>query len=183
MVTYNYTQMDVEERPFALSLASYIKEHIKPQKIIDVGCGSGTYVRAFRENGLSCVGYDNSPQLTDNKDVITLDLFQINESSDLVVCLEVAEHLDPLLSSYVVEKLLSLVEPGGTIIWSAAIEGQGGEGHINCRPKEFWESKFLQHREVYRNSIVETSLRHFLSSRPRMGWFMQNFMVFTKGNK
>lgn len=177
---FNYEQMHKEELPFANSLADFLATYIMPSMVIDVGCGSGTYLHAFKEKGIKCIGYDNSEQLKNNNNIVNDTLFNIKETAPLIVCLEVAEHLEPIYSSYIVEKLISITNTGGSIIWSAAQVGQGGVGHINCQPKEFWESKFLQHKHIYRNIFAESVLSNFLSSRPRMGWFMNNFMIFSK---
>lgn len=58
---------------------------------------------------------------------------------DLAFCLEVAEHLPPAAADRLVEDLTLRSD---RIVWSAAIPGQGGDGHLNERPLEYWEERF-----------------------------------------
>lgn len=176
---FDYNAMYDEELPFAETLSQWISQ-VQPKRVIDVGCGPGMYVRAILNKGISSVGYDISTELNHSPYVIVKDLFDIEETADLIICLEVAEHLEPMYSSYIVEKLISIVESGGSIIWSAAVPGQGGVGHINCRPKEFWHTKFMQHKEIYRNYLAENLLRNYILHKPYMGWFYNNFMIFSR---
>ena len=60
--------------------------------------------------------------------------------ADLVCCVEMAEHLRPSRSEELVDKLTSLALRW--IYFSAASPGQGGRGHINCRPMTEWIAWF-----------------------------------------
>src|ERR1044072_4319541 len=75
---------------------------INPQSVIDIGCGRGTWLRAFIENGVTDIkgidgDYVNQSRLLINSgDFVAIDLmeeFQIKRRYDLTLCLEVAEHL------------------------------------------------------------------------------------------
>ena len=74
-------------------------------------------------------------------------------------------------------RLTSAVEPGGILIWSAAQPGQGGAGHINCRPKDYWAEQ-LQAAGLERDKETEQALLAHIESGYHMGWFRQNAMVF-----
>jgi hypothetical protein len=65
---------------------------------------------------------------------ITLD-----KTYDLVISLEVAEHLSESSAEVLVE---SLVKAGKVILFSAAIPKQGGFNHINEQWPSYWEDKF-----------------------------------------
>jgi len=61
---------------------------------------------------------------------------------DLVICTEAAEHVPESTGIRLVE-LLTRISP--LILWSAAVPGQGGTGHITERPREFWMEQFGKH--------------------------------------
>jgi len=178
----DYNELHEVEWPFAINLASWIKDFINPKKVLDIGAGPGTYVKALKEQGIDATGYDPDVQLTDNPYVISKSLFEVTDTADLIICLEVAEHIPEVYADTIISKLVSNIEPHGSIIFSAALPGQGGVGHINCQWKPYWERRFLQHKDVFRNQIAETTCRNVVFKRGRwMGWFENNFMIFTKG--
>ena len=173
----DYDQIESEEKPFANRLATWIKENINPKKVVDIGCGPGTYVYSLRDNNVNAYGYDIDDRI-DGKDYLKkLSLFEVNDKSDVVICLEVAEHIETSLSDSIVDSIIRNVNDDGMIIWTAAIPGQGGVGHINCQTKEYWEDKFIS-RGFHRDCAIESKLLEYIRSGPYMGWFSQNLMIF-----
>lgn len=63
--------------------------------------------------------------------------------AELACCIEVAEHVSPEKADVFVADVASASSKW--ILWSAAHPGQGGEGHVNERPRLYWASKFLKH--------------------------------------
>jgi glycosyltransferase involved in cell wall biosynthesis len=175
----SFNQIEHEEGPFAKRLAEWIAENIKPETVLDVGCGPGTYVNAMRECGIEAIGIDNDPRIIGKDYLKHESLFDTEEKSGLAVCLEVAEHIDPELSESVAKSVAETVLPGGILIWSAAHPGQGGTGHINCQPKEFWHG-LLQSNGLARDRELENQMISHISNGYHMGWFIQNAMIFRK---
>jgi len=135
-------------------------------KIIDVGCGPGIYVQALRELGYDVIGIDPDKRCPET----IKSMFDEDGKYDLAICLEVAEHIDPYEADYVVEKLTELAP---TIIFSAAVPGQGGHGHINCQPKEYWEHKFGKLNFVVDREATQNFI-DFMRSGYHMGWLVNN---------
>ncbi len=175
----NFYQIEAEEGPFAKRLAEWIDSMYEPMEVLDVGCGPGIYVDALVEQGIAAVGIDIDPRIKNKDYIVQESLFDTKRSSELVLCLEVAEHIDPKLSDDIVSSIVGTIRPGGTLIWSAAHPGQGGIGHINCQPKEYWEDLFLSSGLV-RNLTEEEVMVNHIKSGYHMGWFIQNGMIFTK---
>lgn len=135
----------------AKEVVPIIMELLKPKSIIDVGCGIGTWLSVFEDFGVKdIVGIDgeyvdrNLLHISEDK-FIPKDLtkpLKLDRKFDLVVCLEVAEHLPEAVADTFIEGLVSL---GDFILFSAAIPGQGGEGHLNEQWPTYWQSKFKQH--------------------------------------
>lgn len=110
---------------------------------IDIGSGTGEWAFICRVYGMIVWTVDHlvpedlliSPGLHIDQD--------LNESwqwhrTDLAICLEVAEHLEPSVAGNLVTNLAR----ADYILFSAATPGQPGVGHINCRPHEYWHELF-----------------------------------------
>jgi hypothetical protein len=98
---YNLDNELAYQEPFDASLAhGLIKffKHEKVQSIADFGCGMGTYVCAFKNNGLICDGFDGNPttpKLTSNLGSIT-DLSQpvkLPKQYDWIISLNVGQYI------------------------------------------------------------------------------------------
>ena len=64
------------------------------------------------------------------------------ERYDLVMTLEVAEHLSPSRADSFVEDLVNISD---VVLFSAALEGQGGTHHVNEQYMPYWIEKFAKH--------------------------------------
>ena len=121
---------------------------VQPNTVIDVGCGVGTWLAVLAENGVADVwGIDG--------DYVDRALLQIPEERflphdltkrvhlerrfDLVLCLEVAEHLPADSAPTLIDSLVGL---GPVILFSAAIPYQGGTHHVNEQWPEYWARHF-----------------------------------------
>ncbi len=154
------------------------------QSIIDIGCGSGALMQAFAAAGVRTHGLEHSAaglalcrsrglsvadfDLCDTRRVIT-------GSFDLAVCLEVAEHLPQSVSAYLVRLLCALAP---VVVFTAAPPGQGGLGHINEQPYEFWVDLFVDHGFQRDNRTAQRWRSHW-QSRGVAPFYHQNLMVFT----
>lgn len=61
---------------------------------------------------------------------------------DLAICLEVAEHLTPERGPNLIRDLIRLAP---AVLFSAAIPGQGGTGHVNEQWPDYWAEQFSKH--------------------------------------
>ena len=177
----SYHQIECEEGPFAKRLANWISTESTALTVLDIGCGPGTYVRALREVGVDAIGIDTDERVSEQEYLSQQSLFDTKLQAQLVLCLEVAEHIDSSLSDDIAASVAGAVEPGGMLIWSAAHLGQGGTGHINCQPKSYWHSK-LKEAGLERDEETESKLLNYVKAGYHMGWFYLNGMVFRKSN-
>lgn len=122
-----------------------------PRTVLDVGCGVGAWCRVWQENGAdTVVGADGSyvdraQLLFDPGSFVATDLsqpFDLGRRFDLVMSLEVAEHVQEARADTFVA---NLVRHGDVVLFSAAVPGQGGEFHVNEQPLEYWRGKFSAH--------------------------------------
>jgi len=143
------------EKDFSPEYAAVVAEaalavysRVGPSTVLDVGCNIGQWCRAFSGLGCHVTGIDSpymEPHLLAPKPRFHgLDLEQpfCVGWFDLVLCLEVAEHLPASAADALV---WSVVTSGEVVLWSAAAPGQGGWEHINEQPPEYWIEKFAPH--------------------------------------
>jgi 2-polyprenyl-3-methyl-5-hydroxy-6-metoxy-1,4-benzoquinol methylase len=175
----SYESIDTSEKPMANSISHWIKNVVNPNKVIDVGCGPGTYVYSINDRGLNAVGYDLDKRVKGKPFLENKSIFDIEDSADMVMCIEVAEHIQPEFSQNIVDKLYNILEKDAILLFTAACVGQGGTDHINNRPKEYWEHKFKE-KGLIRCHTLEAQLEEYVKSNTYMGWFTANQMIFYK---
>ena len=178
---FNYLKIEEEEKEQAERIARWSLSWVKPRSVIDFGCATGFYLEPFERRHLHVLGLEvNQRALYWNKrrvqnlveqDISVPDL-KVGVY-DLGICLEVLEHME---QEKAVAACQNLGKTCRVLIFSAAVPGQGGVGHINLRPKEQW-SKMLR-RVGYEPDIVATrSLVDEVKKGKHLGWFVNNAMV------
>ncbi len=180
-----YKQINEEEGEQAKRLADLLIWKYNPRSVIDIGCATGLYLKPFLDKGIKVTGIDNAPEAIDDKvlqiprsSILLHDITKqpIKKQADIAICLEVLEHIPPEGAP---RAIAHITETSDTVIFSAAQPGQGGVGHINCQPKEYWQGIFGA-SGFKRNEIDETYLKIIIASGYHMGWLINNLMVFKK---
>lgn len=163
-------------------LVPILIEKFQPLSVVDFGCGSGSFPRAFIANGIiDILGIEGDwvLQFESIKDErwlkvhnLTSPIF-LQKKFDLAICLEVAEHLPPEYSRLLIT---SLVDASDRIAFSAAIPGQSGTEHINLQFPDYWGKLFEEHEYFLewdpRNEIWNT--------KGLAPWYKQNLLIFHK---
>jgi 2-polyprenyl-3-methyl-5-hydroxy-6-metoxy-1,4-benzoquinol methylase len=155
------------------------------QTVLDIGCGSGLYIEEFHRMGKEVVGCDASPdaiemapgEFTVFYGDVTKPIL-LNRRFDLVLCFEVAEHIKKKYSGQLVK---NCARYGDRIIFTAAPEGQGGVGHINEQPYEFWIGLFAKSGFRYDRALSE-KVRARMKEKDVVSWIADNFMSFSKND-
>ncbi len=178
-----YEQM--VEGPSAMSaavMAASMLDAFHPRIVIDVGCGTGALLDAFRHQNCEVYGleysdaglaYCHNRQLPVQKFDVTRDHLN-GPRYDLAVSFEVAEHLPSWAAARYVDLLCKL---SPLVAMSAATPGQGGTDHINERPHSYWIEKF----EKRGHSFDKSSSARLAAQWKAAGtacWYSDNILVF-----
>ena len=156
-----------------------------PKSLLDVGCGVGTWLSCAAQNGIDDFwgidGVDISPKqlLFPHKKFKLVDRqkpVDLGRRFDLVICLEVAEHLSEGSSDILID---TLVRHSDKIIFSAACPGQVGQNHINCQWPSWCQEKFNQ-RGFECNDAVRWAIWNENTIEP---WYRQNIFIATNNPK
>jgi SAM-dependent methyltransferase len=157
-----------------------VRDLVEPRSVVDVGCGQGTWLAVFRDYGVEDVlGIDGEYVHRSKLEIpeelfLPLDLrqpFQLERRFDLVVSLEVAEHLPRESAAGFVD---SLVKLGPVILFSAAIPFQGGAGHLNEQWPDYWAALFRHHEHV----PIDCLRRRIWQKDDVQPWYAQNTLLF-----
>jgi hypothetical protein len=192
MATTPYSELffDKQQRDSLTSARIVLGElwsFLQPASVIDIGCGVGPWLKAAKENGADLIiGIDG--------DYVRRDRLLVDPSAfrscnleadncravlaqgvcfDLVMSLEVAEHLSQARASSFVDELCGL---GNLVLFSAAIPGQGGMNHINEQWPAYWNALFCKNGfacfDVVRPKVWE--------NRAIKWWYAQNILLFAR---
>jgi SAM-dependent methyltransferase len=164
----------------AKAIVPLVVELIKPSSVVDVGCGTGEFLKVFQEYGVHEVlgidgAYVKKSQLAiPNEHFMALDIslpFTVDRTYDLAVCLEVGEHLPPECAPGLIESLTCLAP---VILFSAAIPLQGGNNHANEQWLEYWVQLF----RARGFEPVDALRKRIWNNRQIEIWYRQNIILF-----
>ena len=173
-------QQEDQNRHAALRILGILREFTEPHSLLDVGCGLGTWMSAAQSLGIAYVQGIEGPWLDAAAVVVepalvqALDLespFSLGRRFDLVICLEVAEHLSAAAAPAFVE---SLVRHSELVLFSAAIPGQGGHHHVNEQFPDYWAELFARRGYV----PLDLFRARIWQDRSILWWLRQNVLLF-----
>jgi SAM-dependent methyltransferase len=174
-----YEWMRVGSRRSAGVIVPFLMELLKPRSVLDAGCGTGSWLKVFQEQGVAdFVGLDNEGVPQSLLEIAphrfrAVDLsreFDLERRFDLALCLEAAHYI-PAGSAGPLVACLTRHAPA--VLFSAAIPGQGGGGQNQQWP-EYWAEHFDAHGYACIDCV-----------RPRIWhdpqveiWYVQNALLF-----
>jgi SAM-dependent methyltransferase len=166
----------------AEEVVPYIIGLLELNSVVDVGCGTGTWLKVFSDNGVTdFLGIDgdyverNALKIK-NTSFVEFDLetfYRSQRKFDLAISLEVAEHLKEESADIFIKSLTNLSD---VVVFSAAIPNQGGQNHLNEQEPAYWISKFEE--EGYKCFDILRPI--FWENKKVDCWYRQNMFLFTK---
>lgn len=149
------------------------------RSVADIGCGTGTWLAAALAGGAEAAfgieGAWVTPAMLDDGR-ITFTPQDLEQSFtlpgvDLALSLEVAEHLSPARAeSFVAD----LVATAPSVLFSAAIPGQGGVGHLNEQWQSWWAERFATHGYLAYDVIRPA----IWTDEAIPAWYRQNVVLY-----
>ena len=166
----------------AREIVPVILKLVDPESVLDVGCGIGTWLKIFEDHhvndymGVDGDYVDRNLLKIPAERFYPCDLskhFDLGRKFDLVISLEVAEHI---AESSADQFVASLVKHGDVLLFSAAIPWQGGQHHLNEQWPEYWEEKFKKFGFYFHDVI-----RPEIWNNVRVDfWYKQNMFLIKK---
>lgn len=163
-------------------VANSIVETYHPKSVIDVGCGPGRLSAALDRLGVSVTAVDGYSEPEFGGNAVEFGRVDLNDPAallqfiggrrfDVAICVEVAEHLDPAVSSALVS---GLVAAAPIVVFSSGVPLQGGHGHINLRPRDFWHAEFSRN-----GCLCADRIRPLLRTKPDVApWYRLNVVDY-----
>lgn len=155
---------------------------LRPTRVVDVGCGIGTWLAEAEKLGATVLrGFDGpwvdpaslrSPAIRFSAVDLEQELPEY-ERYDLAISVEVAEHVSAANADRFLESLTRLAD---VIIFSAAIPGQGGVSHVNEQWPSYWQRKFAA-----RGYAAYDVIRPAVWDNPDVvWWYRQNVLLYVR---
>lgn len=150
--------------------------------VVEIGCGTGNLLAAFRRRGVDDVLGLDGPNVP--RDLMCVpeslvrswnldQLAPLPRGFDLACSLEVAEHLPEAAADDFVRMLVTAAP---VVLFGAAIPGQGGPGHVNEQRQSWWAARFATHGYVAIDCI-RPAVWHI----PDVEWYYaQNILVYCR---
>lgn len=182
-----YRGRDEQTRHAAETILTLVQDAVPAvSSAIDLGCGVGTWLSVLRERGVQEIRGVDGDWVQRDALVIPPDCFtshRLDASDvptdrryDLVISLELAEHLPACRSEPFVRLLTDL---GDFILFSAAIPGQGGVNHVNEQWPEYWTGLFAR-----REYVAFDIFRRRIWGDDRIAvHYRQNILLFVKRDR
>jgi 2-polyprenyl-3-methyl-5-hydroxy-6-metoxy-1,4-benzoquinol methylase len=155
-------------------------------RCLDVGAGSGCFAArmGYNHDVVACEYNSLGRLITRLQGIVShpFDLAKpfpspaVEGQFDLVYCFEVAEHLPEHLG---VNLVTFIASHGDVVLFSAAIPGQGGMGHINEQPPSYWVQRFTSIGMVFDESSTNL-VRDAFAAENVAAWFSTNAIVMRR---
>jgi len=178
-----YAAQRIGSAKSARGILPVVFSHTRPETVIDVGCGVGTWLAVAGQLGASKISGVEGPWVEKNSlasPAIVMNYADLEQTLpplgryDLAMCMEVAEHLSPQRAEGLVTDLCGLSD---NVLFSAAIVWQGGIGHLNERMQSYWAALFAANGygacDVVRPAVWDNSKVSY--------WDRQNCILYVKG--
>ena len=158
-------------------------KYFKVKTAVDFGCGTGTFLKFLKDRGVSVTGLDGDYidkkiLVISEEEFIQADLnkpVHLKKKFDLAISLEVAEHLPESNADLFIS---SLCEASDVVLFSAAVKGQGGVGHVNEQFLSYWRKIFLK-KGYFMLDIIRPEIWNEEKIPP---YYRQNTVIFVSND-
>jgi 2-polyprenyl-3-methyl-5-hydroxy-6-metoxy-1,4-benzoquinol methylase len=140
--------------------AEAIVSELAPRTSLDLGCGPGLLVEALRRRGVDARGIDISEHAIEHAAEGAREFCRvgsvtdpIEERFDLIVCIEVLEHVP---REYADSAVAQMASHARQVLFSSSPDDFKDPSHTNVQPTEYWIGLFGRHG-MYRDLDFDAS--------------------------
>lgn len=164
----------------ALEILPYLQSVVEFKSIIDIGCGTGSWLSAAKKTGVNEVFGIDGIRVKDEMLKIEDTEFKLhnltkplnlNRKFDLAICLEVVEHLPHEAAENIID---IITQHSNLVLFAAAIPYQTGDHHINEQWPNYWQQVFLK-KGFYPYDILRAK---FWENDNIDWWYRQNMVIY-----
>jgi len=177
-----------KDNKWKLKIGEMLSRIYNLESLVDFGCGEGEYLQGALKYGVRKVLgfeylFDNVKKYLPTEILEHVKYGNVMESIDCgkfdcAMSIEVAEHILPEKSEAFVDNLVNASKK--YILLTAAPCGQGGIGHINERPREFWIEQFIKRDFIYLADEVSKIHVEIREEGIQIPDYFSNLLVFIK---
>jgi SAM-dependent methyltransferase len=167
----------------ARAVVPRVIERLRPASVIDVGCGSGAWLKVFKDLGVAdVVGVDGPYVQPDSLRIAPTEFlgrdlnepFRLERVFDLAISLEAAHYVPEERAAGLVESICSLAP---AVLFGAAVPHQPGGPGRNRKWPAWWAALFARH-----GFHAEDWLRPRVWEDERVDWwYAQNTILYVSG--
>lgn len=161
-------------------LAAFLAKYLdKSEHVIDIGCGNAFYIGELAKVGFECTGVEGF-QLNNflHPNVLIHDLTKPLRlvAKGSVICLEVIEHIEEEYEQIVLDSIARHCTD--QLIFSWALPGQPGIGHVNCKPKQYAVEQMERRGFIYHPIRTKIARTQYIDKNT--DWFERTLLIFRR---
>jgi SAM-dependent methyltransferase len=185
LLMWEYHEYAVRDAPAVMGVLGEMFPGAR--RYVDVGAGTGAFAAEAARQGREVVACERSrvgriAATAQGVRAVPFDLesdppAQVGSAFDIAYCFEVAEHIPAGLADRLVAFLVGLAP---LVVVTAAQPGQGGAGHINEQPPEYWVGRFERSGHRFDAAASAEMADAFAARQVWAPWFVHNLLVFAQ---
>jgi SAM-dependent methyltransferase len=159
----NYLDSVQDGEKLKQNLSAFVPFFSNCRRVLDLGCGSGHFLRLLSEAGIEGIGVDADPLMAEQAEasglkVVLSDVLDFlhgsNERFDGIFCSHLVEHLPFETLVDLIEGIAQRLRPGGTLVMAFP-----NPESLDMQLFHFWLDP--QHVRFYHPTLIEAMLRHY----------------------